>query len=315
MTVSISQNRHAKVTLWLRQMRFPFITATIVPILIGSSAAFATVGTFNLVLFILALVAIICLNLGANMANEYFDHLSGNDWVNKNRSPFSGGTGLIQAGLTSPKAVLIAAWVAFAIGAMVGIVILLITRSRFILTLGLIGLGGGYFYTANPIRLGYRGAGEVVIGLLCGLGPVYGAYFLQTRSIDLVPLGPAVIISLLVFLVILINEFPDADADAAVNKKTLVVLLGANTAAQIYRTVLILTYVAAIATAMSFEKMRLAGLLYLLTVPFAIAILRFLKTDTLAKSNRYRPNKLTILLHLTGGLLMSLGFIIIGLIS
>jgi 1,4-dihydroxy-2-naphthoate octaprenyltransferase len=291
-------------------MRFPFITATIVPILIGFSAGFAAVGTFNLALFILAIAAIVCLNLGSNMANEYFDHLSGNDWLNKNRGPFSGGTGLIQAGFTSPKAVLIGAWVAFALGAMVGIAILLISRSRFILTLGLIGLGSGYFYSANPIKLGYRGAGEVVIGLVCGLGPVYGAYFLQTRSIDLVPLGPAVIISLLVFLIILINEFPDAEADAAVNKKTLVVLLGAETALQIYRTALIFTYVVAIVTAMGFEEMRWAGFLYLLTIPLAAAILRFLKQDTLGGSGNYRVNKLTILLHLVGGLLMCLGFII-----
>jgi len=315
MKVSISQNRPAKVTLWLLQMRVPFVSASIVPVLVGSIAGFAVTGTFDVVLFALALGGTICLQLGANTANEYFDHLSGSDRLNKNRNPFSGGTGLIQAGLTSPKAVLIAAWIAFAVGAMIGIVILLITRSKFILTLGLMAIGGGYFYTANPVRLGYRGVGEVIIGLLCGLGVVYGAYFLQTRSIDLVPLGPAVIISLLIFLVILINEFPDADSDAAVNKKTLVVLLGANTAAQIYRTALILTYVVAIATAMSFEKMRWAGFMYLLTIPLAGAILRFLKTDTLGRSGSYRANKFTILLHLVGGLLMSLGFIIIGLIS
>lgn len=315
MTVSISQNRPAKVTLWLRQMRFPFITASIVPILVGSSAAFATAGTFNLVLFILALVAIICLNLGANMANEYFDHLSGNDWVNKNRGPFSGGTGLIQAGLTSPKAVLIAAWVAFAIGAMVGIVILLITRSKFILTLGLIGIFGGYFYTASPLRLGYRGAGEVVIGLLCGLLPVYGAYFLQTGAIDIVPLAPAIIVSLLIFLIILINEFGDLEADAAVNKRTLVVLFGPGAAAKIYTLALVAAYAVAIAATIVQPRMRPAGLLYLLTVPLAVAILRFLKTDTLTGPDRYRANKFTVLLHLTGGLLLSLGFIITRIIN
>ena len=291
-------------------MRLPFISATVTPILIGSSVAFATVGNFNLVLFILAIVAIICLNVGTNMANEYFDHLSGNDWVNKNRGPFSGGTGLIQAGFTSPKAVLIAAWLAFTLTSAVGIVILLITKSAFILALGLVGMFGGYFYSASPLKLGYRGAGEFMIGLLCGLGPVYGAYFLQTRSVDLLPLAPAVIISLLVFLIILINEFPDRQADSAVNKKTLVVLFGPRLAAQIYRVALVFSYTVAITAAIVQPRMRPAGFLYLLTVPLAVAIFRFLKTDTLTGPDRYRANKFTVLLHLIGGLLMSIGFLI-----
>ncbi len=310
MTVSISQNRPAEVILWLRQMRFPFITASVMPVLVGSIAAFATSGTFNFALFILALFAIICLNLGTNLANEYFDHLSGNDWVNKNRSPFSGGTGLIQAGLTSPKAVLIAAWLAFALTAAAGIVILLITKSAFILALGLVGIFGGYFYTASPLKLGYRGVGELMIAFLCGLGPVYGAYFLQTGNIDLVPLAPAVIISLLVFLIILINEFPDRQADAAVNKRTLVVLFGPGSAAQIYRVVLVFSYVVAAAAAILEPQMRPAGVLYLLTIPIAAAILRFLRTDTITGPDRYRANRFTILLHLAGGFLMSVGFII-----
>ena len=310
MTISTSQNRHAKVIIWLRQTRLPFISATVTPILIGSSVAFATVGNFNLVLFILAIVAIICLNLGTNLANDYFDHLSGNDWVNKNRGPFSGGTGLIQAGFTSPKAVLIAAWLLFALTSAFGIVILLITKSAFILALGLVGMFGGYFYTAEPLKLGYRGAGEFMIALLCGLGPVYGAYFLQTGSVDLLPLAPAVIISLLVFLIILINEFPDRQADSAVNKRTLVVLFGPRSAAQIYRVALVFSYVVAITAVIVQPRMRPAGLLYLLTVPLAVAALRFLQTDTLTGPDRYRANKFTVLLHLTGGLLMSVGFLI-----
>ena len=58
-----------------------------------------------------------------------------------------------------------------------------------------------------------------MIGLLFGLFPVYGAYFLQTKYIDTLPLLPALIISLHIFLVILINEFPDAQADLLLTKK------------------------------------------------------------------------------------------------
>jgi len=139
---SSAVNHPSKVKVWLLQMRAPFVTASIVPVLVGTSAGFAVAGSFNLALFMLALFAIICLQLGANLANEYFDHLSGNDRLNKNRNPFSGGSGLIQQGLTSPRTVLIAAWLAFALTATAGMVMLLITKSAFILALGLIGIFG-----------------------------------------------------------------------------------------------------------------------------------------------------------------------------
>ncbi len=303
-------NRPPKVKIWLLQARAPFVTASIVPVLVGTSAGFAATGSFNALLFALALAAMICLHIGANLANEYFDHLSGNDRLNKNRNPFSGGSGLMLQGLTSPRAVLIAAWLAFALATTIGIIMLLITKSLFILALGLVGIFGGYFYTANPFRLGYRGAGEIIIAFLFGFLPVHGACFLQTGTIDLVPLAPAAIVSLLIFLIILINEFPDLEADAAVNKRTFVVLCGPGPAAQVYRMALILSYVVAVLAAIVQPHMRLAGLLYLLTIPFAIAILKFLKTDTLAGPDRYRANKFTVLLHATGGLLLSLGLAI-----
>jgi len=312
---SSAVNHPSKVKVWLLQMRAPFVTASIVPVLVGTSAGFAVAGSFNLALFMLALFAIICLQLGANLANEYFDHLSGNDRLNKNRNPFSGGSGLIQQGLTSPRTVLIAAWLAFALTATAGMVMLLITKSAFILALGLIGIFGGYFYTANPFRLGYRGAGEIIIAFLFGLLPVYGACFLQTGTIDTLPLAPAIIVSLLIFLVILINEFPDRQADAAVNKRTLVVLFGPGAAAKIYTATLVASYAVALVATIVQPRMRPAGLLYLLTVPLAVAILRFLKTDTLAGPGRYRANKFTVLLHLAGGLLLSLGFIITKAVS
>ena len=107
-----------------------------------------------------------------------------------------------------------------------GLAILLITKSIFILLLGLTGLLGGFFYTAPPVKLGYRSLGETAIAFLFGILPVSGAYYLQTGQFDSIILLPASIVGILIFLVILINEFPDRDADSAVNKRTLVVSFG-----------------------------------------------------------------------------------------
>ncbi|HEW78399.1 MAG TPA: 1,4-dihydroxy-2-naphthoate octaprenyltransferase [Phycisphaerales bacterium] len=304
--------KNSKLVIWFQELRVPFFTASVIPVLVGTALAYSAANVFHPVLFILAVLGIVALHAGANIANDYFDHTSGNDWLNKNVTPFSGGSQLIQQGLLSPKSVLIAAWIALSIGGLTGIIILLLTKSFFILALGIAGLLGGYFYTASPVRLGYRGIGELIIGLLFGVLPVYGSYYLQTRTIDFVPLVPGIIVAMLIFLVILVNEFPDAPADSAVNKKTLVVVLGDKPAVWSYRAVLLATYCVIIVAILIFKIMVFPGLLYLTTLPLAVLALKFLNCDVLQKSGEHTANKLTILLHLVGGVMLSLGFLLSG---
>jgi 1,4-dihydroxy-2-naphthoate octaprenyltransferase len=216
--------------------------------------------------------------------------------------------------MLSPQSVLIAAWIALSFGILTGVVIFFITKSLFILLLGLIGLLGGYFYTASPVRLGYRGAGELVIGLLFGVLPVYGSYYLQTRTFDFIPFVPGLIVAMLIFLVILINEFPDYAADSVVNKKTLVVIFGDIVAAWIYRIVLLATFFITVISMLIFEIMRLPGLFYLVTFPLALLIFKYLNRDILQKSGKYTANKLTILFHFVGSLMLSFGFLLSNLV-
>jgi len=307
--------KNSKLVIWLQELRAPFFTASIVPVLVGTTLAYSTANVFDPTLFILAMLGMVALHAGANIANDYFDHTSGNDWLNKNVTPFSGGSQLIQRGLLSSKSVLIAAWLALSIAVLIGITIFLLIKSFFILALGLVGLLGGYFYTASPVRLGYRGIGELVIGLLFGVLPVYGSYYLQTRAIDLVPIVPGIIVAMLIFLVILINEFPDAPADSAVNKKTLVVVLGDKLALWSYRFVLLATFCIIAVVILVFKVMVLPGLLYLATFPLALLILKSLNRDILQKSGRHTANQLTIIFHLAGGIMLSIGFLLSGLMK
>jgi len=308
-----SRLQHSKLAVLFLASRPKFLLASAAPVLVGSAVGFATAGTFSAVLFILAILAIMALQAGANMANDYFDHTSRNDWVNQNPTPFSGGSRYIQEGILLPKTILLAALVALTIGSAIGLVIVLLTKSTFILTLGLIGLLGGFFYTAPPLQLGYWSVGEPVIALLFGLLPVYGSYYLQTKTIDTVPLLPACIVGILIFLVILVNEFPDLSADAAVNKKTLVVRFGIPTAVWIYRIALVASFVIA-ATAMLFlRSFVFAGLFYLFTLPIAAVAIRFVNKKDLAKPGQYHASRITVLLHSVGTLALAAGFIISGL--
>jgi len=287
--------------------------ASAAPVLVGTALAYASASAFSPLLFILALLAIMFLHSGANIANDYFDHTSRNDWLNKNPTPFSGGSRFIQDGILSAETVLLLSLLTLTAGAAIGIVIVLLTRSIFIFALGLIGLLGGFFYTAPPVRLGYRSAGEPAIAILFGLLPVYGSYYLQTKTIDIIPLIPAVIVGILIFLVILINEFPDVAADTAVNKRTLVVRFGVPACIWIYRIALLISFLAAISAVLIYRFFVFAGLLYLLTLPIAVVAIKAANKDDLLKPGRYRTNQLTVILHSAGCLTLAIGFVIFGL--
>ncbi len=304
--------RPKMITLFLAA-RPKFLTASAAPVLVGSALGYAVAGTFNWPLFLLALFAAMALHSGANIANDYFDHISGNDWANKNVTPFSGGRRFIQEGILSPRATLLASLFCLALGAMLGAIILLITQSIFILAIGLIGLVGGFFYTAPPVKLGYRGIGEFVIAFLFGILPVYGSYYLQAGTIDAAPLAAACIMGVLIFLVILVNEFPDLAADAAVNKKTLVVRFGVPASVWIYRIAVLSTFVIMFAGVFISRVMAWPLMLYFLFgLPVAVAAISFANVHDLSTPGRtqHRASAVTIFLHLLAGLTLSAGFLV-----
>ena len=304
----------SKIILWVKVSRAEFFTASIIPVLVGTAVAFSAKGVFDPGLFLLALFTVVALHAGGNLTNEYFDHKSGNDWLSENPSPYSGGSQIIQTGQLASGAVLLAALTCFSIAGLLGLIIIIKTQSLLLLALGVFGILAGFFYTAGPVRLVYRGFGEIFIAIAFGICPVFGSYYVQTLKLDFVPLAPACIIAMLVFLILLINEFPDLKADAAVRKKTLPVRLGPGRAVWIYRVTLLATYIPAVIMLFS-RQTFLAGLLYLLSLPAAIFALKNSDVNSLLNPTRYISNKLTILLHISAGVLISIGLTIPSLLK
>jgi len=294
--------------------RVKFCTASTAPVLVGTALAYAYANSFSWRLFAVVWLAMTALHIGANLANDYFDHLSGNDDVNRVPTPFSGGSRTIQDGRMSARSVLLFSIASLAAGAALGIILVCQTGSVFILGLGIAGLLGGWFYTAPPLKLGYRCAGEISIALLFGLLPVFGAYYVQSGSLDGVIILPACIPSVLIFLIILINEFPDSQADAAVNKNTLVVALGRPRALRIYRAALVITFV--LAAAMLANPVTFyAGLFYIFTLPLGVLAYRFANVREVSDLVKLRSNKVTVALHFTGSLAVAAGLITGGLLA
>ncbi len=291
-----------------------YLGASAAPVLVGSALGYAATDGFSVGLFLLATLSIMALHGGANIINDYYDSLSRNDWVNEHPTPFSGGRQFIQKGILSPRATLLAGLGYLAFGVAVGLIIVALTQSLFILGIGVLGVLGAFFYTARPLQLGYRGVGEILIGFLFGILPVFGSYYLQAQSVDWLPLLPALIVAILIFLVILINEFPDLPADSQVGKRTMIVALGIPPCVLIYRAAMIATYVMA-ALMLAENATFFAGLFYLLTLPFAIFAMRAATPGDLVKPGMYRANQLTILLHNVGSVTLAGGLLVPGLVS
>lgn len=294
-----------RVTVWLRALRAPFFVGTLTPAAFGAAYAHYSGYHFNWGLFGLTMLGTALANAGCNLANDYFDHKSGDDLLTQ-ATPFSGGSKVIQEGLLRPHQVRNASILSLVICAAIGLYLNARTGGWVLLVVGIIGIMIAWFYTAPPLRFGSRsGVGEVVCVLGCGPVIAFGAYFVQARALTWPGLAAGLPIGILMGLVLFINEFQDVEADAAVGKRTLVVVMGTRAASQLLSVVIAATY-ALVAVMVLVRVLAPASLLVLATVPVA--------GFAAVRAHRYhadRPkllpaNAAIVLTHLASGAIMTL---------
>lgn len=298
-----------KIKLWLRAMRVPFFTATVIPVLFGYLLAWHDTSIFVWPLFILTLFGAVCMHAGTNMANDYFDHRSGCDEANKTPTPFSGGSRVIQEGLISPGKMFYAFSACFILGSVIGLYLNYVRGGNVILILGVIGVFLGIFYTAKPFRIGYGSFGEIATGI--GFGPlmVMGAYYVGAGVLPFKMFPVSIPIGILIALVLFINEFPDYAGDLAVGKRTLVVVLGKKRAIMLYQWMLAVTY-AVIAWLVAVKYLPYPCLAAFLSVPIALKAFSVSKNNYELVYELLPANAATIGLHSVIGLLLCAGVII-----
>ena len=213
---------------WVVIMRLPFLSATIMPILVGAAVAKFMGFAVDWSWLGITLLGGSLLHIGTNTSNDYFDYLSGTDNLNYNYSNkgLNGGSRGIQMGLISPKGVRNLTIVVFGLSILVGIP--LIQKAGMpVLWLGIIGFLSGLFYTAPPFRFSSRkGLGELLIGLNFGPLMVAGSTLVQTGQLLPEAFLAGVPLGFLIAAVVYINEFPDHDSDKATGKNTLIVVFG-----------------------------------------------------------------------------------------
>jgi 1,4-dihydroxy-2-naphthoate octaprenyltransferase len=294
---------------WIKATRAPFFTASAVPVLVGTALAWNMTGKFSLYKFILVLVGVPLFNAGTNLANDYYDHKTGNDEINTQITPFSGGSRVIQEGSIPPRHMLIGSFLFFGLGSIIGLYLNMVTPGNLVLYLGIFGLLSGFFYTAVPILIGYRGIGEFVVGLNLGTLAIMGAYYVQAHSLSWSAFWLSLPIGFLVAAILYINQFPDYDADKAVNKKHLVVRLGKSKAVYGYYFLISATYLV-IAGCVIFRMVTPFALVSFLTLPLALGAIKILKSNYDKFAELIPAQAKTIQTHLFTGILLSLGLII-----
>ena len=292
-----------KLKVWFLETRPQFLLLSVVLVFLGTCIAWYD-GAFHLGYALLAFVGLLLAHISVNVLNDYFDYRSGVDLETK-RTPFSGGSGILPAALLKPRQVFGLGLVSFLLTIPIG-VYFIIVRGWLLLPLLLIGAVCVLLYTPFLLKLRWP---EWAPGVGLGTLPVLGAYFVQTTAYQ-----PAVVASIpsgiLVHNLLLLNEFPDTEADRKAGRKTLPIVVGKARASLIYSVLTVIVYLWIIGGVVA-GQMPAFSLLALLTLPLAIkAIQGALKHQEM---NRLVPamanNVLVILLT---QLLLGIGYILAG---
>jgi len=213
---------------WLGVARAPFLVLSVTLVGLGTAAA-AWEGIFRWVPTLLALGGLVALHIAVNALNEASDMKTGID-LHTQRTPFSGGSGTLPAGELSVRATRIFALTCAALGGLVGVYFALQLGWGFVALMAL-GAAAVLLYSDVFAR---AGLGELFAGLGLGALPVWGAAWVQGREPGTAALWAGVPAFFMTFNLLLLNEFPDEEADRRGGRRNLVILLGRRMAANAY---------------------------------------------------------------------------------
>jgi len=227
-------------------------------------------GSFNTLYFVLSIIGLVLLHASVNTLNDYNDFKSGIDLKVK-RTPFSGGSGMLPAGILKPSTTLAIGLVTFFIAAPIGIYFLMV-RGMSLLPIFLIGAVFVLFYTSHLTKIGFW-IPEIAAGLGLGTLPVLGTFIIINGGFSWDALYASIPSGFLVFNLLLLNEFPDAEADKTANRKTIPIIMGLKGAGIVYTSLVALTYLW-VAAGVILKIMPAWTLLSWLTLPIGIKAIK-----------------------------------------
>lgn len=252
-----------RLKFWFLETRPQFLTLSIVLAFLGTTVAWYD-GYFNLWHALLAGIGLVLTHASVNILNDYFDFRSGIDLAAR-RTPFSGGSGILPAELLSPRQVLWLGIVMLVLAVPIGIYFVIIRGWQL---LPLLIVAAFFIVLYSPIIL-KRPWPEWAAGAGLGALPILGTYFAQTGAYTCTAAVACIPSAFLVHNLLLLNEFPDVEADMLANRKTVPISIGKKRASIFYSVVAIALYLWIIGWVAA-RVMPVWTLLALLTLPLTI---------------------------------------------
>ncbi len=297
---------------WISTLRIKTLPAAAVPVLVGSGHAWHLADdgylTFHWPAAIAVLITALLIQIGTNLANDYFDHRKGADTPER-----AGPQRASASGLLPPHHVRNAAYATFTLAALGGLYISLVAGWP-ILAIGIAGILSGILYTAGPRPLGYIGLGDLFVFLFFGPIAVMGTTYVQGYAVFWEPAVwmPALFLGIalgcLATAILVVNNLRDRPTDETAGKRTLAVRFGDRWSRIEYIT---LVAIAFILTAMSFSRHREWRLLLpILSLPLAIPPTRRVLGDLKDRTQLNPALGGTARLLLVYGLLTTLGLLL-----
>ena len=224
-----------KIRAWFVLSRPPFHTVGVLPFVLGSVLAWRLTDTLRWDILAWGAAGVVLVMLSTYYAGEYWDHAEDSISNSLARSRFAGGSGVVQRGLLSRRSPAWAAVTCLLLALVVALILQWVYRTgSWTVPFCALGLLGGFFYSAPPLRWVTTGFGELWIAFCYGWLPIAVGYYLQVGGIAPVIHWLAIPVGLTILNVILLNEFPDYAADSQAGKANLVVRLGRRKASLIY---------------------------------------------------------------------------------
>jgi 1,4-dihydroxy-2-naphthoate octaprenyltransferase len=268
----------AFMRIWTKQIRTPFLLLAVLLVCIGGAQAYHG-GLFDGLRFALCLLGVVLTHIAVNLFNEHADYFSGIDRHTR-RTPFSGGTGCLSSAQTTPRAVLRVAIGSLSAAGLIGLALAVMAGWPVLLFMT-VGFLAVIFYTP---RLARWGLGEAAAGLCLGSLVVVGTFYSLTGTLSRENLLLSIPPGMLTGLLLLLNEFPDVEADRRGGRRHLVIRLGWRGAAWLYTLALAGVYVLIVAGVL-LHWLKPALLLAMLTLPLSIRA----AATTLRFGDRFEP--------------------------
>ena len=220
---------------WTIAIRPKTLPAAMSPVVVGSALALAD-GVFSLVPALAALVGALLIQIGTNLANDYFDYVKGTDVAGR-----LGPTRVAQSGLISLRDLRAGIIVTFLLASLVGLYLVSVGGWP-ILIVGIASLLSAVAYTGGPFPIGYHGLGDLFVFLFFGLTAVCGTYYIQALTITTQATVAAVPIGTLTVAILVVNNLRDIETDRQAGKRTLAVIMGTHATRLEYALLLLVAY-------------------------------------------------------------------------